>query len=491
MTALALPAPLDPAAARPLYLQLTDALAAAVAVGDLRPGARLPSERELADQLGLSRTTVVNAYRELAARGLVRGHVGRGTFVCADPTPTDAPFAWRGKVALGAQRTLDQTIRTIVRAAPGTDSVSFAAGTTALDRFPLDDYRALSDAILRRDPAAALGLGPSEGQPALRRALAARLGARPEQILVLAGAQQGIDLVARCLLDPGDAVVMDRPGYLGAIQLFRAAGAAIVGWHSEGGALDELEDLILRYRPKLLYTNATYQNPTGAILPLATRRDLLDLAARYHLPILEDEPYRDLHFAAPPPPALRDLDEHGLVIGLGTFSKTFAPGLRLGWLAAPEAIVEQLALIKGRSDVFCAGLPQLALAELLTTRRYDAHLAMLRAEHALRHRAMLAALDELTPPGAITARPVAGGLYLWCRLGHGLAARDVLEAAAPLGVRFVDGERFYADGGGRHELRLCFTGVPPAGIAEGVRRLAAAIAAVAAHPPAARREPLV
>src|SRR5262245_57223807 len=154
---------LDPASDRALYLQLGDALAAAIAVGDLRPGERLPSERDLADQLGLSRTTVVSAYRELASRGLVRGHVGRGTFVCADPTPTDAPFAWRGKVALGAQRTHDQTIRTLVTTS-NADIISFAAGTTTLDQFPLDAYRALSDAILARDPAA-LSLGPSEGQP--------------------------------------------------------------------------------------------------------------------------------------------------------------------------------------------------------------------------------------------------------------------------------------------------------------------------------------
>ncbi len=298
--------------------------------------------------------------------------------------------------------------------------------------------------------------------------------------------------MARCLLDPGDTVVMDRPGYMGAIQIFRAAGATIVGWDSEQGALDELEDLILRYRPKLLYTNATFQNPTGAVVPLATRRDLLELAARYHLPIVEDEPYRDLYFGTPPPPALRELDEHGLVIALGTFSKTFAPGLRLGWLAAPEPIVEQLALIKGRADVFSAGLPQLVMAELLTTRRYDEHLKLLRVEHARRHRAMLAALDELLPPGALTTRPVAGGLYLWGRLGQGVETRDVLQAATQGGVRFVEGERFYADGAGRHELRLCFTTVTPERIAVGVRRLGAAIAAVRSRPPREEaREPLV
>src|SRR4051794_9457348 len=304
----------DQADERALYRQLCDALAGAIARGDLQAGARLPSERDLAVQLGVSRTTAVNAYRELEARGLVRGHVGRGTFVCTNPGSGDAPFAWRGKISLAAQQELDPAMRSLVRTA-GPNTISFAPGTAALECFPLDAFREVTDAILRRN-AAALALGPTEGQPVLRRALAARSGVRPEQILVIAGAQQGLDLIARCLLDPGDAVAIDRPGYLGAIHAFRAAGARLVGWSIMDGAIDELEDVILRHRPKFLYTNPTYQNPTGHVIPVQTRRDLLELAARYRLPIIEDETYRDLAFAGSPPPALHDLDDQGLVIGI-------------------------------------------------------------------------------------------------------------------------------------------------------------------------------
>ena len=469
---------LDHEAAEPLYRQLCEGLAGAIARGELRAGERLPSERALAGRLGVSRTTAVNAYRELAARGLVRGHVGRGTVVCAGPDGSGAPFAWRGKVALAAQRTLDPSLRSLMRQATDPGVISFAAGTAALDRFPDDLFRELTDRALRGGAAAALGLGPTEGHPAFRRAIAARARARPEEVLILTGAQQGLDLVARCLLDPGDAVVLDRPGYLGAIQTFRAAGARLVGWEAARGDLEELEDLLLRYRPKFLYLNPTFQNPTGRTLPVHERRELLALAARYRLPVVEDEPYRELSFASPPPPSLRELDEHRLVIHLATFSKTLAPGLRLGWLAASEAIVDQLALIKQRADIFSPSLAQLVVAELLRHGHYDAHLRALRAEHARRHEVMLAALRRL-PPGALTCTPVAGGLYLWCRLpswhGDGLDSADLLRRALARGVAFVEGERFYPDGAGRHELRLCFSGQAPAAIEEGVRRLAGAL----------------
>jgi 2-aminoadipate transaminase len=469
-----------------LYRQLSDQLASAIGRGELRAGERLPSERDLAISLGVSRTTAVNAYRELESQGLIRGYVGRGTYVCAasmvssgngngENGSNGAPFAWRGKLALGAQRTIDPTLRTIVRAASDPSVISFAPGVAALECFPTDAFRDISDRVLSRGARVALGLAPSEGQPLLRKALASYSGVRPEQILIMSGSQQGVDLVARCLIDPGDAIILDRPGYLGAIQTFRAAGASLVGWDAGRGDLDELEDLILRYRPKLLYTTTTFQNPTGHTWPLSQREDVLALAARYRLPIIEDDPYRTLWFRTAPPPSLFALDGGRSVIHIETFSKTLAGGLRLAWLTANEAIIDQLALVKLRDDVSTASLTQLVVAELLTSGKFTAHLATLRAEHARRHQAMLSALDRYVPPGLLSFRPVAGGLYLWCRLQSGQRASDLMLAAARAGVAFVAGEHFYPDPAGTHELRLCFTGVVPARIDEGVRRLGALI----------------
>lgn len=462
---------LDPTSAMPLYRQLEDALAAAIASGALGVGDRLPSERALADLLGVSRTTAVNAYRELEARGLVRGRIGRGTFVCAAGSAEgDAPFAWQGKVTAGAQRTLDPTLRTLMRDQT-PETISFAGGVPALDRFPVDVFRGVLDRVMERQFESALGLGPTEGQPRLRSALGVRYGVQPEQVLVLAGSQQGLDLIARCLLEPGDVVVMDRPGYLGAIQTFRAAGVRIIGWDARRNDPDELEDLLQRYRPKLLYTNPTFHNPTGRTLPLEVRQDILTLAARYRLAVIEDEPYRELSFHRAPPKPLRELDDDGLVIHLGTFSKTLAAGLRLGWLIAPEAVIDQLALVRQRCDLFGAGTFQLVVAEMLARGNFDAHLRTLRAEHLKRHDAMTAALRHGVSPGVLTWSPVEGGLYLWIHTRQDIDSRFLAQRALNSGVAILSGEHFYPEAAGRHELRLCFARSSPEQIAAGITRL--------------------
>ena len=286
---------------RPLYRAIVDLIDRATARGGLPPGHQLPPERDLARALGVSRATVVSAYRELEARGLVRGYVGRGTFVSARPDAGSAPFAWRGKIAAAALQTNDTTVRDLVRAASDPRLMSLAAGEPALDCFPTDAFHRALTEVLAKHAATAWRHGPTEGVPRFRAALAERFGGEPAQILVISGAQQGLDLLARCLIDPGDAVIVDRPGYLGAIQTFRNAGARLVGWDIARADLDELEELLLRYRPKLIYTNPTHQNPTGVTLPIRTRRELLDVASRYRVPIVEDDTYGELGLDAAPP----------------------------------------------------------------------------------------------------------------------------------------------------------------------------------------------
>ena len=217
---------------------------------------------------------------------------------------------------------------------------------------------------------------------------------------MLAGAQQGLDLLARCLIDPGDAVIIDRPGYLGALQTFRNAGARLVGWDIARADPDELEELLLRYRPKLIYTNPTHHNPTGITLSIRTRRELLELAARYRVPIVEDDTYRELALTGPPPPpSLFKLDEaHTVVIRINSFSKMLAPGLRLGWISAVRPIIEQLALIKQQVDPHTQNLSQLVVCELVEQGVLDAHLSTLKTEHRRRRDAMVQALRQHVPP---------------------------------------------------------------------------------------------
>jgi 2-aminoadipate transaminase len=463
---------------RPLYSHLVSLLESAIANGELPSGTRIPPERALAQRLKISRTTVVSAYRELESRGLLRGYVGRGTFVCAAPEPEGTPFAWRGKIAAAALRSSDSTLRDVVRNSADSRLLSLAAGGPALDRFPNDAFLEGVSHALSTDSAAVWGHGPTEGQLALRSAIADRYGVPRESVLILSGAQQGLDLLARCLIDPGDAVIMDRPGYLGAIQSFRAAGAKMIGWDIVRGDSDELEDLLVRYRPKLIYTNPTFHNPTGTTMPIRMRRELLSLAQRYRVPIVEDATYRDLYFHEVPPPSLRDLDDHTLVIYLNSFSKVMAPGLRLGWIAAAPSIVEQIAIIKQRLDPHTPNLVQMVVARLLRQGSFDSHLRGLRTEHAKRSTQMIAAIQRHMPAGSIRFARPTGGLYLWCRLGPGLGATALHERALAAGVTFVPGPAFYPDPAGDSELRLCFTSVTPATAEESIRRLARCVGEV-------------
>ena len=458
--------------AKPLYGHLVRLVESAIAAGDLPSGSRLPPERELAQRLRISRTTVVSAYRELESRGLLRGYVGRGTFVCAAPEPEGTPFAWRGKIASAALRSSDSTLRDAIRHSSDARILSLAAGEPAIDCFPTAAFQKALDHVLRHNATAAWRHGPTEGQPALREAIAERFGVSAESVLILAGAQQGLDLLARCLVDPGDAVIIDRPGYLGAIQSFRAAGAKLVGWDVARSDLDELEDLLVRYRPKLIYTDPSFQNPTGLTMPIRTRRELLKLAERYRVPIVEDGTYRELYFTQAPPPSLRDLDAQNIVIHLNSFSKVLAPGLRLGWLSATPSIVDQIAIIKQRLDPHTQNLVQFAMARLIREGSFDSHLKTLRAEHAQRCAQMLAALQRHVPANALRFARPQGGLYLWCRLTSGVSARALLDRSIAAGVAFVAGHAFYSDPAGESELRLCFSSVPPATIDDAVRRLA-------------------
>ena len=287
---------------------------------------------------------------------------------------------------------------------------------------------------------------------------------------------RGSIFLARCLIDPGDAVIVDRPGYLGAIQSFNAAGAKLIGWDVTKADMDELEDVLVRYRPKLIYTNPTFQNPTGVTVPIRARRELLRLAERYRVPIVEDATYRELYFNEVPPPSLRELDAQNIVIYLNSFSKVLAPGLRLGWLSAAPSIVDQIAIIKQRLDPHTQNLGQFAMARFIRDGNFDAHLKTLRAEHARRCAMMISSIQRHVPAGSLRFARPQGGLYLWCRVPAGVSSRALRDQALAAGVAFVPGYAFYPDPAGESELRLCFSSVLPGAIDDAVQRLAGCLA---------------
>jgi DNA-binding transcriptional MocR family regulator len=247
--------------------------------------------------------------------------------------------------------------------------------------------------------------------------------------------------------------------------------------------MDELEDLLLRYRPKLIYTNPTFQNPTGVTLPVRTRREMIQLATRYRVPIVEDETYCELSLgSAQPPPSLYQLDEDGtVVIRVNSFSKVLAPGLRLGWVGAARPIIEQLALMKQQVDPGTQNLVQLVVSRLLENGMFDRHLLTLRGEHRRRRDVMAKALQRHTPTGALRFAMPEGGLFLWCRLGSAIAARDVQQRALADSVAVVTGQPFYTDGGGSRELRLCFSSRTPDVLVSAAKIVAESVVAAGRH----------
>ncbi|UCC62772.1 MAG: PLP-dependent aminotransferase family protein [Anaerolineae bacterium] len=473
----------------PLYLQIRNQLRDMILDGTLSEGSRLMPERKLAAALGVNRSTVVNAYRELAADGLVKARVGQGTTVChplsaeapgseAAPPP---PLIWGEYLVPRPKEERDPVLRDLMVFLSRADIISFAAGVPAPELYPLDGFRQAMTHVLDTAGRTLLRPCPIEGYYPLRQTLARRMSRRgatvtAENILIITGSQQGLDLIARAFLRAGDEVVVEAPSYLGALQIFSAAGARLlpVPLDKEGMRLDILENILIRYRPKLIYTLPTFQNPSGRTMSPRRRLRLLELARRHRLPVVEDDPYGEFYSTDRPPSPLLALDQDGYVIYLSTFSKTLFPGLRLGWVAAPRPVVDRLGQIKQLADLHCSTLIQGAVCEFCQRGALDKHLDRVRNLYRQRRDAMLAALTEYGPTGLEWDEP-QGGFNLWCWLPGGLKARRLMAEAARQNVVLVPGEIFYPDGGGQEEIRLNFSNPPIARIQEGIQRLSAAV----------------
>src|SRR5713226_6797415 len=370
---------LDRSSNIPLYRQICQGLREAILSGQLAEGTRLPTERALASELGVNRTTVMNAYNEIASEGLIEGHVGRGTLVRRNQfgyigdSFENETASWLLGLPAGEREILGPDALMLSELASMSERkeiISLAPGNPAPDLLPAEMIRTIFTDSLLSARQSALGYGPVEGLHSLRRAIAASMRKRgvavdAQHILILSGSTQGIGLIGRFLLNPGDEVVVEVPTYLGAIQTFRALGARVLGVpiDNEGMRVDLLESILARHRPRLIYTIPTFQNPTGVVMSPDRRRRLLLLARRYQTPILEDDPYGEIFFEGKQPQPLKALDTGGQVIYLSTCSKILAPGLRVAWLAAPEPMIERLTLHKQVFDLNTNAISKRAVKE--------------------------------------------------------------------------------------------------------------------------------
>lgn len=384
------------------------------------------------------------------------------------------PFAAR------IRTTAPSAVREILAVTAQPGMISFAGGLPAPELFDTEGLRAAYDSAFARSARRALQYSTTEGAPELRAAVAARIDRRGlattgDDLLITTGSQQGLGLITTALIEPGDAVLVENPTYLAALQGFALAGARVipVPCDDEGILPDALAEIVARERPKLLYTIPTFQNPTGRTLPAARRAEIASLAARLGLWLLEDDPYGDLRYEGHSVPwlAAHPGAEDRTAL-LGSFSKVMAPGLRLGWLRAPAALLRGAVLAKQAADLHTSTVDQLAAAEYLRTADLDAHVARVRSAYRVRRDALLSGLAAALPAGSTWNRP-EGGMFVWARLPEGHDATALLRAATSRGVAFVPGAPFYARSPDPRTLRLSFTTHTADEITEGLHRLAA------------------
>jgi 2-aminoadipate transaminase len=374
------------------------------------------------------------------------------------------------------------TIREILKVTEQPEIISFAGGLPAPELFPVDNVLRATECVLRERGADALQYSPSEGFAPLREVFAAESRKRGidccgENILIMTGSQQPLDLAGKIFLDAGDCVLTESPTYMAAIQAFQTYGArfASVPTDDEGLIPDELPALIERERPKFLYTIPNFQNPTGVTLTAKRRETLYSIAARYGLIILEDDPYGALRYAGKAIPPIKALDTEGIVIYQSTISKTIAPGLRVGWVVASEEIRGKLTIAKQAADLHTSSLDQRIVHRYLTDFDSQGHIELIRRSYGERFSVMDAALRETMPPGFTWTRP-EGGMFLWVTCPEGVDTNELMRASLARKVLFVPGQNFFSDASGLRFMRLNFSNASPEQIRVGVGRLAAVCA---------------
>lgn len=444
---------LDESSSVPLYKQLHEQISALIRTGVLPHGERIPPTRELASQLGLNRTTVSAAYGLLETDGLLRGHVGRGSFV-----------HFEGPVE--------------TRQSPPAATISFASSQPAADEFPLADFQSCAQQVIASpDAASILQLGSPAGYLPLRRYL---LGCAQndgyarssDEIIVTNGCQQALDLVQRVIAPAGTVAAVEDPVYHGLKNAFERNGTRLAAIPMTAAGLD-VEALARAFttdRPRVLLVTPDFQNPTGATLPLDGRRAILDLAAEFGTTVVEIAIYRELRYEGESLPTLKELDSTGSVVLIGSFSKVAFPGLRVGWMVAPARLAGQLAEARQWCDLHTDHLSQAILLRFAESGKLDEHMARVRESGRERLHAILSACERYLPAGSEWTNP-SGGMSLWVRLPHRLNAADLLPHAQREGITYLPGTHFAVAQRDASALRLSFGGLTPSRIEAGIAAL--------------------
>ena len=393
---------------------------------------------------------------------------------------------WDHRYAQRTQRMGSSAIRELLKLTDKPEIISFAGGLPAPDVFPVEDFNAACQRVLQENGPQALQYGTTEGYTPLREMIARHtnrygINIAPDNILITSGSQQALDLIGKVFINRGDRILVEDPTYLGALQAWNAYGAEYVTVPmDEDGMITDALEAALRSGPKFIYVLPNFQNPTGVTLSLERRKKLVELADRYGVPIIEDDPYGQLRYEGEHLPSVVTLDNEfrrngdahyrGNVIYLSTFSKTLAPGLRLAWVVAPSEVIRKLVQAKQGADLHTSTFAQMVTYEVAHGGFLDRHIWLIRRVYGERRNLMLEAMDEFFPSEVTWTRP-KGGLFLWGTMPETLQSAEVLKRAIEQNVAFVPGAPFYALGGGTNTMRINFSYATPEKMLIGIERL--------------------
>lgn len=461
----------------PLFRQIYLGLREAILSGTFHGGEKLPSSRDLAEQLGISRTVVILAYEQLLAEGFAVGRTGSGTYVAqAVERKPSRPSTGTSNLRLsrfGAAAESAWSKLQFPSRRPGTLRYDFAYGCSDLETFPFEQWRRILLRRVRRAPVSELDYGPASGNLRLREAIAAHLRrARAvvcdaSQVVVVNGSQQALDLIARVLIEPGDHAAIEDPGYQGTREIFRAAGARLLPVPVDQDGMDPAK---LPMTARIVFVTPSHQFPTGTILPLSRRMALLEWAKRRSAVIVEDDYDGEFHYEGKPLESLQGLDREGRVVYIGTFSRSIFSALRIGYLVAPKRLVPAFTAAKWLCDQHTPTLEQETLAEFITGGMYERYLRRVRRRNAGRRQALLEAIEEhLGDRVQVTGDGAGAHILLWPV--RAIKEESLINAAAARGVGIHSIAHSYLTKALRTGVMLGYARMREAEIREGIKRL--------------------
>lgn len=471
---------LDRDGEEPIYRQLIRHIRAQIESGSLPAGARLPASRELADHLNISRISVVNAYAELRSEGYLSAHAGRGTFVARDVSPSHGGVEAKPNAPAPVKEpnSSDRPLREMMRLARQPGVINFGQGAPSPEFFPVTTLRDAMNYILDHDGPKALGYEMPEGFAPLRAAVRDYVGAlgircTSNDVLITGGTQQALDLVIQALVSEGETIITEEPTYIGMLDIARTRRINIHGIPSdhEGMRIDLLEQYLMEHPTRLIYVMPSFQNPSGSVMPLNRRRQLINLAHQHGATVLEDGVYHEFRYEGDHIPPLRALDDYGVVIHASGFTKMLLPGLRIGYVISDSKHHQRLVRVKQAADISTPGLNQRAIHLMLERGVMAQQLERNNREFYRRRNTAIEAARRHLPPSAQWRTP-QGGLYLWVRLpSNGPTAAELYIPAIQRGVGYAIGNVFYPNHPDPYSMRLNYGAHRPADIELGFKRL--------------------